>query len=87
MIGDERRHADAEVDVEAVAQFAGDALDDAFALFDVFPGLAGLWSWSDRVGDLRSGADAACISYWRSSSRFFSRSCVRINSPWKMRFT
>ena len=31
MIGDQRWHADAQIDVESVAQLAGNALDDAFA--------------------------------------------------------
>jgi hypothetical protein len=39
MIGDQRGHADAEIDVESIAQFAGDALDDALALVGIFGGL------------------------------------------------
>ena len=42
VVGDQRGHANAEVDVEAVAQFAGDALDDAFALLGSLPGLVGI---------------------------------------------
>ncbi len=37
VIGDERRHADAEVDVVAVAKFPGDADDDAIALIHGAP--------------------------------------------------
>src|SRR5512132_3792439 len=32
MVGDQRGHADAEIDVEAVPEFLGDASDDAIAL-------------------------------------------------------
>src|SRR5208282_1866837 len=38
VVGNQRGHADAEVDVEPILQFAGDALDDAVALFGVFGG-------------------------------------------------
>jgi hypothetical protein len=36
MIRHKRRHADTEVDVEAIAQFVRNALYDALALFNVF---------------------------------------------------
>ena len=38
IIGNQRRQPDAKVDVESVAQFAGNALDDAFAFVEVFRG-------------------------------------------------
>jgi len=35
VVGDERGHADAEVDVEAIAEFLGNAAGDAFAFLVV----------------------------------------------------
>src|SRR5579862_1859081 len=36
MIGNQRRHADSEIDVESVAQFARDAVHNSVALLDIF---------------------------------------------------
>jgi hypothetical protein len=36
MIGNQRRQPDAKVDVESIAQFAGNPLDDALAFVEVF---------------------------------------------------
>jgi hypothetical protein len=38
MVGDEGRHTNAQIDVESVAQFASDALDDALALIVILAG-------------------------------------------------
>src|SRR5580700_7686432 len=38
VVSHQRRHSNAQVDVETVAQFAGDAFDDALAPVDIFAG-------------------------------------------------
>ena len=45
MIRDQRRHADTEVYIESIAQFASDALHDALAGFDI---VVGRWSFASR---------------------------------------
>src|SRR5882724_2596315 len=53
MIRDQRRHADAEVYVESVAQFASDALHDAVAFIEVF-------------GRFRHGYSSLVVRRWAS---------------------
>src|SRR5262249_32158261 len=43
IIGDQCRHANTEIDIEAITQLAGNALDDAFAFFDIFSWFAHSW--------------------------------------------
>src|SRR5581483_4063762 len=49
VVRNQRRHANAEVHVETVAEFLGDALDDALAFFDILRNLR--WSGHRSTSD------------------------------------